>query len=411
MEFLYIFPDVHIWADKTNLLFFDTRNQKNIKVALNGQNLQLYEDLTDVRNLYCVELRQDNRDEALLNELIREGFGKVLQTDCMHRPIAIPPYHILKERFSVGGKRYFPRVLDYTKTLTVHLGGCCKKSCSHCTSLYKQVHYCTQEATPLTANNMQTLQSRINALNNLERINILVSSEEMSLLSASALLHKEGVPAIYHVYWRNISKEMISFISSMSRSLIKVLVDLSEISDEQLNALCRLQQENENLIVLAFCVTSIDDWVLLERHLENTVKDNIEIKTISVGDNKEHINQLYLLVESEILEQETDHNRIYGNRELNFALFGELVVHPDGTVRLNENTEVIGSIEDDWTEMLNKALNKPNPWLMTRGKTKPCSNCIYRDLCPPIRNLELYMGDKLACVDYYKTLPKQDIAN
>jgi pseudo-rSAM protein len=158
-------------------------------------------------------------------------------------------------------------------------------------------------------------------------------------------------------------------------------------------------------------VTSIDDWVLLERHLENTVKDNIEIKTISVGDNKEHINQLYLLEESEILEQETDHNRIYGNRELNFALFGELVVHPDGTVRLNENTEVIGSVEDDWTDMLNKALNKPNPWLMTRGKTKPCSNCIYRDLCPPIRNLELYMGDKLACADYYKTLPKQDTAN
>lgn len=128
MEFLYIFPDVHIWADKTNLLFFDTRNQKNIKVALNGQNLQLYEDLTDVRNLYCVELRQDNRDEALLNELIHEGFGKVLQTDCMHRPIAIPPYHIMKERFSVGGKRFFPRVLDYTKTLTIHLGGCCKKA-------------------------------------------------------------------------------------------------------------------------------------------------------------------------------------------------------------------------------------------------------------------------------------------
>ena len=138
---------------------------------------------------------------------------------------------------------------------------------------------------------------------------------------------------------------------------------------------------------------------------------NIEIKCFYTGKNKELIREQYLLNNKELQELSADHNTIFGNRELDFALFGVFVIYPDGTIRLNENTEVIGSIEDDWTKILNDAINKPNPWLMIRGKTKPCSNCIYRDLCPPIRNLELYMGDKLACADYYKTLPKQDTAN
>lgn len=411
MDFLYLFPDVHIWADKSSLLFFDTRNQNRKRFELNYLNKQMYNELSDVRNLYCIELGQNNRDEALLAEITREGFGVILQTSYEQRPIAIPPFHILKERFYIGGNRFFPRVMDYIKTITVHLGGDCKHKCPGCQYLYRQIHNCFSEKVCLTSEFIQALQYRINASNNLETINIICSSTDIELLQSSKIMQKEGVLTVYHLSWKNLSEDIIQSINSSGYSLVKIIIDLSCISDEQLDNICRLQKMYNDRIIIVFCVTGVKDEILLKQHINQTVKENIEIHYCYIGKDKEHIRQNYLLDYSDLQGLSADHNRIFGNRELNFTLFGRLVIHPDGTVRLNENTEVIGSVEDDWTDMLNKALNKPNPWLLTRNKTEPCSRCIFCDLCPPIRNLELYMGDKLACVDYYKSLAEPEKNN
>lgn len=378
---------------------------------MNNQNRQMYRELSDVSNLYCIELRQDNRDEALLEEITHDNFGVILQTDLEHRPIAIPPFHFLKERFSVGGIRFFPRVLDFIKTITLHLGGNCEQDCLNCHCLYKQIISCSRKEGLLSTDSLQTLLYRINASNNLEKINIVISSPDVKLLQSSVLLNKEGVLTIYHLSWKNVTEELVKLIHSFGHSIIKIIIDLSDISEYQLDAICHLQQTYQDLIIMVFCITCEEDESLLKHHIGQAIEDNIEIKHIYSGKSKEHIRQNYLLNDSDLLELSADHNRIFGNRELNFCLFGDIVIHADGTVRLSENTEVIGTIEDDWTDMLNKALNKPNPWLLTRNKIEPCSYCIYRDLCPPIRNLELYMGDKLACVDYYKSLVKPEKDN
>lgn len=411
MDYLYIFPDIHIWADESNLLFFDTRNQNRKKHKINILNKQMYNELCDIRNLYCIELRQDNRDDALLAEITHEGFGVILQTSFEQRPIAIPPFHILKERFSVGGIRYFPQVMNYVKMITIHLGGDCKHHCPNCHSLYKQVNNCFHENAMLDSESIQALQYRINALNNLETINIICSSPDKDLIQSTKVMQKRGSLTVYHLSWKNLTEDIIQFIYSSEHTLLKVTIDVSIISDEHLEALCLLQQKYKDRIILVFCITCEQDELFLKQHISQAIQENIEFHFCYIGNDKEHIRQNYLLNNSDLQGITADRNHIFGNRELNFSLFGKLVIHPDGTIRLNENTEVIGTIADDWVGILNKALNKPNPWLLTRNKIRPCSNCIYCDLCPPIRNLELYMGDKLACVDYYKTHAKLEKDN
>lgn len=411
MSFLYLYPDVHVWSDGCRACFFDTRCQKQSVYVLDHQSRELVKALKDVRNLYCIQLTQKTRNLAIVSSLVENGFGLIVSCAYDERPVAIPPFHMIDYYFSEKLETYNYRILDYVKQVTIHCEEDCQHHCSNCSFNYRQIPHCTISKQALRGNTLDVLVSRIHALKNLEIINFIITTFNKSLFRFASLLHKESVLSLYYVSWNNVSMELIKTISAQESSLIKIIIDLSEIPESQLNQMCEIQKQYHESVILVFCVTDKSDLNTLEIKHDGVIRENTEIRCIYTGKEKSHIIDKYLLNDSELQELNADHNSIFRNREFNTALFGNLVIHPDGTVRLNENTEVIGTIEDDWTDMLNKALNKPNPWLMTRNKIEPCSYCIYRDLCPPIRNLELYMGDKLACVDYYKSLVKPEKDN
>lgn len=412
MKFLYVFPDVHLWSNKHDVCFFDTRSNRIVVTPINNQIKRIVDNLLDIRNLYCISLEEEDCNSSFLKRLVDEQIGVVVSCPSQDRPIAIPPYHILDNFFSVDSPRNHYRVIDLVRRVIIHIGGNCDYHCLNCEQVYLQTPFCTKSSNNFSQERLYILHQQINALMKLEIVDIILSSSKLEFLQASTILHREGVLVIYHLLWKNVTGEVLNVISAFSqRVLVKILIDLSDINEEQLISICELQKAYKDCVILVFCVTCEGDQRLLDRIIPLAINENIEIKYIYTGKGNEHICQNYLLNYSDLQELTADHNRIFGNRELNFSLFGNLVIHPDGTVRLNENTEVIGTIEDDWTDMLNKALNKPNPWLLTRNKIEPCSNCIFRDLCPPIRNLELYMGDKLACVDYYKSLVKPEKDN
>lgn len=404
MRFLYIYPDVHIWYDNHQLLFFDTRSQIQKVFAINRLNKKLAEQLSDVDNLYCVEISSDNNDSSLISIIIDNNFGRVFDCDWEDRLVAIPPYHILEQSYNRNGDFFYLQVLNLIKTVTLHVGGDCQTRCSSCSELFKQMTFCTKEGQIFSDSSLNNLRFKLNGLNKLERLNIILSSPDRQVIESAEQLMRDGVLNCFFISWKIVSEPIIKQItSSPFPLLVKILIDFTEITESQLSQFFRLQQTYKDSLVLVFCIKSESDLIRIKSKQRNEDLANCEIRCAYTGGSKEHLNQCYLLNDSDLLSLTANHNRIFQNRELNSDLFGQIVIHPDGSVRLNENTEIIGTVDDNWTEMLNKALNKPNPWLMTRKQTEPCSNCIYQDLCPPIRNLELYMGDKLACVDFYKS--------
>ena len=409
MDLLYLYPDIHIWQNQNDVLFFDARDGRKIKFPLNPQRTRVVEMLLDLKYLYCVSINDSCKEDDLFLTIVKEGFGEFLSYDFDSRPISIPPRYFIKNSYSFQEESYNLRVRDYVRTVTINIGGNCKNTCRNCSILSKQIPFCVR-GEELSEKQLAGVKRQVEALSSLEKINVIISSPDPTVLNKGLQLRFNGVLTVYYVSWLNVSTELVSALSSGNNTIIKILVDLSIVSRDSLETILALQQSFKDTVIVVFCVTCEEDIRVIEQ-FDVTTRENVEIKLLFTGKDREHIRQHYLLNEKDLQDLNADDNRIFGNRELNFALFGELIIHSDGTIRLNENTEVIGTIEDDWTEMLNKALNKPNPWLLTRSKTKPCLNCIYRDLCPPIRNLELYLGDKLACADYYKNVPEPDDAN
>ncbi|MCR5243742.1 MAG: hypothetical protein K6C37_03245 [Bacteroidales bacterium] len=392
-----------------SILFYDVDQKKQFVFSLNTESKDLIAPLNDIRNLNKISLRPEQVDTTIISKLIQNNLGHIREEPLSDIEIALPPVYSFPNRMNTEMMRASREVIKYIRVVTIYMGGECKNNCAGCDNLYKQDHFCTTLASSLSKKDREIAISKIKGLANLIKINVIFSSVSTSSLCFVKELSTLGAVMSCFIHWKNLTSGFIDeLISGEGVIIIKTLIDLSDITTDQLWKVINLQHQYKNNLVLVFCVTCEKDFNLLQDYYHHTIKENVEVRYVYKGNGKDHIIKHYLLDDNDLQQITTDNNRIFGNRELNYSLFGELVIFPDGTIHLNQNTEVIGTISDDWVEMLNNALNKPNPWLMTRNKTKPCSNCIYRDLCPPIRNLELYLGNKLACVDFHKSLPTQN---
>lgn len=82
---------------------------------------------------------------------------------------------------------------------------------------------------------------------------------------------------------------------------------------------------------------------------------------------------------------------------MNTNFFGNLYVFSDSKVYANPNAKCLGNIKEDLLlDLIHKELIENSAWRKTRNE-KPCSDCIYQYLCPPISNYELVIGKSNLC--------------
>ncbi len=83
-------------------------------------------------------------------------------------------------------------------------------------------------------------------------------------------------------------------------------------------------------------------------------------------------------------------NEIYRNMILNSNYFGRLLINANGDILTRKKGKVLGNIyvEKNIISFIDKKGNKVGDWLLTRGKVKPCSDCLFCYLCPPVSDYE-----------------------
>lgn len=89
----------------------------------------------------------------------------------------------------------------------------------------------------------------------------------------------------------------------------------------------------------------------------------------------------------------TSERMIAANKILNTTLFGHLIIKTSGDVYSSINSTPIGNIKNDSVkELLFEELGLQRNWFKTRRMINPCKKCLYVDICPPISNIENYIG-------------------
>ena len=116
---------------------------------------------------------------------------------------------------------------------------------------------------------------------------------------------------------------------------------------------------------------------------------NIDFLKSNVSFTKENISELGLTMKDILIRE-----------KLNESFFGRLYIQTDGTVYSNLNFDQLGNIYDNsMLKMIFKEVNQVKSWSFLRKDISPCNNCLYKNLCPPISNLELYMKKFNFCIN------------
>ena len=113
-------------------------------------------------------------------------------------------------------------------------------------------------------------------------------------------------------------------------------------------------------------------------------------------DNAFYRNNVFMR-EQDILNSDNKFIDILRNKTINKNFYGKLIIDTDGSIYTSFNTEKIGVMTDDINIILQQLVSKNSLYNLTRMKVYPCSGCIYRSLCPPISNFELFTKKNDLC--------------
>ncbi|MDR2511208.1 MAG: TIGR04150 pseudo-rSAM protein [Bacteroidales bacterium] len=203
-------------------------------------------------------------------------------------------------------------------------------------------------------------------------------------------LKSEQIEASFSFHYRDANIETLKVLSDFKKKILinfpvnfEILTNLLPFSDEK--------------TTFDFSITSEEDYAETEKILESSGIKNYHIKACYTGENDTFLKANIFLNEDDILNGNISQRMIFAHQKLNTHFFGALYISPNGDVRANPNTAVLGNLQNkSLLQLAEKELFENSAWLQIRDK-EPCSNCLYQYLCPSPSNYESAIGKFNLC--------------
>lgn len=401
MKYLYLKPSVYIWRGQKDILFYDSESYKKCYFSLNDNIISISDKLLDISNLYSVAITSSDLQQEWIIEIIANKLATVVESMPESRPIAIPPVLLFNNRAELANGNssnfYDPYILEYINTVTIRLSGSCDKQCVNCSKMYKQVKCCTKEREGcLDINELQGIYEKIKSLK-IEKLELIFTDmiDEAYTQTVLSIFSKLNCLKIIYINSLNITSETYYFLKNyLGKYVLKIIFDCEEISHSNISHdIIRLATN----AISDFIVTSNEHISFVNRLVSENNIINYEINCIYDGENLEFLNSYYFLNQEDLQGLELKSSDINKNQVMNSSLWGQLIIDPDSTIRFNENDLDNKLITGSLNEFLQSNFVKPDfAWLRIRNTGK-CVNCVYKYLCPPVSNVELFMNRISAC--------------
>lgn len=389
---LTIDRNTFMWHKGYKGLVYNSSNYKSFTFNNVTQIEKVLRKLEKPENLYMVNLPNDfYKDEKLnewVNNLIKIDAGKTFSDMKTAEASLLPIIKIHNDRERLLAEGNYLEMLNHIHEITFHVNGAILQENE--ANLYRQYFY------PTGYNQ------------------ILDYRDVLSFLESTSLTVRLNFVGDFSTY-PHLSKVTDGLIDRRSRiTFYSRIEDIMHIHKED----C-LRLNMFNLSVLCRCNNDIRDSLqFVESTFENVHFDFLcfsdedfsfvesldlnegcyNLIPVFDGKNSRFLQEYVFLYEDEIVRQKLEKRKIFINQTINGFSFGKILVFPDGSVKANANMPVIGNIHKNIDHMLNSLFDKDSVWFQTRDK-KPCKNCIYQWLCPPISNYEL-----LTSVGYFCNL-------
>ena len=226
--------------------------------------------------------------------------------------------------------------------------------------------------------------------------NILLHSDFLKIVSK---LNDTPYYKTYYINYLNFFNNFKKLINlNFIDSIINILVphEFDEKSFKDLYSII-----SQKLLANYQFTFIIDEFSSYEK--TNNIIDELNINQYVIkpyfsGENLGFFKKCVFIKKDDLLNLKIKSKHIYTNEFINTNNFGKLIIKNNGDIFANINQNSVGNIVDTTIyEAIYKTIKNGKSWRFTRKEVKPCNKCLYKSLCPPISDYEIYMGQYNLC--------------
>lgn len=281
----------------------------------------------------------------------------------------------------------------YLLELNIYVNGICNQTCALCGEYNKQHLCCTVYS---YENGDFSLANLDNILKQIVSTNI----RTINILGGDILLHpqiEQIASALQKV--RQITRIWMNYKNVKDLTIFKdfahnVIVDFPIDKDCIGLVIQKLGLQDTRY---RFLISSVEDYVKVNEIVGDYPNVKYSVLPVYDGYNLGFFQQNVFLDEKDILDGVIPLRKIFANQKMNTNFFGSLTVLPNGDVKANINSKILGNVcEMRLLDLIHTELLENTAWRQIRD-SDPCTKCRFQFLCPSPSNLEMIMGLQNLC--------------
>lgn len=400
-NWLYLEPFVHISLIRNKVLLYNTLNGKALEYINNIKIYNLVKRLNYNKNLLVVKLTDSDLGnteiKSFLHKIRVNYMGDLINSPVIKsKPIQIKPIfniqrniQILKEseEVSIG-----TRVMQNLTDVSININNECNLKCTNCNDTFKQFHFCTKYKSSKTELNIFYIKKIITALagSSLKKLNITGGNilKYSKIEELTNLLINHASSTEFYIHYKNILECKDAFSLLNNKFLLNVLIDFP-INLYVLESINVLIIKKNIKTSFTFIINKIENIVEAEETILRLTIENFTILPYFDSNNFSFFKNNVFISKKDLYESKPSITEIYAREVINPNYFGKLCIMCNGSIYANLNGKVIGNIKNlDLNEAANKEMKEGTSWRKTRTNIKPCKDCLFKFLCPPISDYE-----------------------
>lgn len=406
-KWLVIHPNTFLWYNLEKGLFYNSDFGTISHFYMTPVIYKYCVKINDYKNLYVIPVSQiDLEDKSFSSwvERIEEekmGSLRILQKNVS--VMSIPPILNLQPEIEERkmDSQYFrsTNIASNFHEVTFFLGGDLLSGKEQ--NYYRQITYPVSSLRCLSSDEIKSFLSNTNIVY-LQQINIVCNSfanypywKELFLLLAE-----------YHISVKIfVRRGYVDMVEKNKAFWTSKMVSLAIFfEDEEEFKKMELLLEKERIVhQWLFLIRNANEQDKIERILDEY--PNLDCDLLPVVEqnetNMDFLKKLMFTTYDDFVQSRNEKRQIFCNQTINSNFWGHIFVSPNLEVFTNTNGKAWNLLDGNILNIIHEEVkDKKSFWRKTRDKVQPCSNCVFRYLCPPPSNYEVYLDKFDLCFMY-----------
>jgi len=405
-HWLIIEPYVHLEITETEVLLYNTLNS-SIEIFSEKIYYDLFKEMTNHDNLRVISINSElitkPKIKAMLQSLVKNFMGDILVSEKFHfKPVQLTPL-IKIEEFAPDPRKDHSSIISnnistFVSEFSIFINNDkCNENCYFLKNASKQHLTIKKDSDNYVELNTQIIKESVNTFSNhgLSEINILGSNifDYSSINELLKFLNVFTFWKSYHIGFNDFCTQYLNYLKLFDeKSTLRISFYDFKYNTKQIHDIIKATMLIPNLEYDFFVYSETCLEILEKLHSSLNFSNKYRLLPFFDGNNYKFFEDNVYFSKKEVSESSLSMKDILLKEKINVLQFGKLFLNSDGCLYSNLNSQPLGNIyEDTILKMIFKEINQTKDWFILRSNVAPCSSCSYKNLCPPISNIEIYM--------------------